>query len=614
MKSVYKKLVSFRDAVDTAFREAEKVDGTEKCGLFDSVGRILAENIYAPRNNPPFNRSTMDGYAVHYRSVSEASEDGPVKLDITGESFIGEARKELSGENSCFKISTGAIVPSGADAVVKVESTNENEGFVEIFESVGPSENIAESGSDISAGELLLAEGKELETHDIAVLASLGISKVEVLRKLKVQVISTGNELISYDQPYAEGKINDANGVVVTSELNSFKCFESVYSGIVGDEYSEIRNAMDNALERNDVVILSGGSSAGESDLVYRIIEEFSPGMIFHGVLVKPGLPTVFGKKGKKILIGLPGFPVSALMIFRSIFLTPLLRSAGSTRVPSNRVGKLGVNLRLDVGRQNLIPVSMSSRDDPRAYPVTGLSGSITRFTSTSGFISVPGNTKFIEAGSPVEVTGWNNEIQRGLHAFSGIFIKGISDGSLSGGCHMEYTRMLPRESLKSLINGDSDFSTFIALSGTDIRNYVSRELGDLECQIYEGKGISLVIASGGRMDGIGPESFEKMGGNSLTGPSLRMLKNIVNSSDALRSLISSIEENLTSYTASDMKTAAECTSQGKFEFCLTTHEHATGQRLNAVKICDLRPVFVIPVKNMDLSSRFLDLKGMRQI
>lgn len=614
MKSVYKKLVSFKTAVDTALREAETIIETEKCGLFEAVGRILAENIYAPRNNPPFNRSTMDGYAVHYSSVADASQDNPALLKIAGESFIGEARKEMTGEGICFKISTGAIVPSGADAVVKVENTNEREGTVEIFESVGPAENIAESGSDISADELLLAKGKELETHDIAVLASLGISEVEVTRKLRVQVISTGNELIGYDQPYAEGRINDANGVVVTSELNSFQCIEAVYSGIVVDDYKAIRNAIDDAMEANDVVILSGGSSAGESDLVYRIIEELTPGMIFHGVLVKPGLPTVFGKNGKKILIGLPGFPVSALMIFRSIFLTPLLRSAGSNRVPSSRKGKLGTNLKLEVGRQNLIPVSMSSRDDPRIYPVTGLSGSITRFTSTSGFISVSGNTKFLEAGTTVEVTGWNNEIQRGLKTFSGIFLKGISDRYLSDNGHWEYSRMLPRESLKSLINSDSDFTTFLALSGTDIRSYVSREVGDADCNIYGGDGVSLVIASTNRVEDSAGDLLEKMVNLSITGPSLRMLKNIVNSSDSLKHLIQSIESRLTHYSATDLRTAAENTSQGKFKFCLTTSENAALHGLNAVEICEVKPVFVVPGKTGDSVAGFLDLSVLEQL
>lgn len=614
MKSVYKNLVSFESAVDTALREFEPITETEICNLFDSVGRILAENVYAPRNNPPFNRATMDGFAVHHDSIRTASEDSPVRLHITGDSFIGESRKELKGAKNCFRISTGAIVPTGADAVVKVENTSEVEGFVEIYESVTQAENIAESGSDISTNELLLAKGKELETHDIAVLASLGIPEVEVLRRLNIQVISTGNELIGYDHPYSEGKINDANGVVVASELSSFQCMNAKYSGIVKDEYDLIRNSIDSALRDNDVVILSGGSSAGESDLVYRIIEEFNPGMIFHGVLVKPGLPTVFGKSGNKLLIGLPGFPVSALMIFRSIFLIPLLRSAGSSRIPSLRTGKLAVNLRLEMGRQNLIPVSMSSKDVPKIYPVTGLSGSITRFVSTSGFISVPGNTKFIEEGNKVDVVTWNNEIQRGIKMFSGIFHRGISDLYLSGKSSWEYARMLPRDSLKSLANGDTDISVFLATSDTDLKKYVSDEVGQHEFIIYGGNKIMLSIGTSDKNDDATEflKSYEVR--NSFTGPSLRMLKNIVNGSEKLKHAISGIEASLTSYSATDLRNAAESTSKGDYDICITTEEFAAENGLNSYSICEIRPVYVFLKDNGEKASDFLNINSLNKL
>lgn len=614
MKSVYKNLVSFQNAVQTALEVVTPIDEIEQVVLYDAVGRTLATSIYSPRNNPPFNRATMDGYAVKYASVAEASQTSPVKLKISGESFIGEARKTLSGSEDCFKISTGAIVPSGADAVVRVEDTKEEDGFVEIYESVGQGDNIAESGSDIAMSELLLTGGKELETHDIAVLASLGISNIPVLRKLRIGVISTGNELISFKENYEEGRIYDANGVVVSSELSSFSGIESSYYGIVKDDHDTIKGKIEDALKENDVVILSGGSSAGESDLVYRIIEEYEPGLIFHGVLVKPGLPTVFGMKGHKLLIGLPGFPVSALMIFRSIFLLPLLKAAGSRRIPSITKGKLGVNLRIDMGKQNLIPVSVSNRDHARVYPVTGLSGSITRFTSTSGFISVPGNTKFMESGSDVEIISWNNEIGRAGNVVSGVVVKDISSKYLRQSENWEYRRMLPNDSLKSLGNGDSDLSAFLSTSMKRLEDYVSQKAGHSALTIYMGKNIELVIAGREEVQEFSGDMFSRQSPGFLTGPSLRFLRNIVDQVGTLKDTLIFIEKGLTSYTAVSLEEAASTVSEGKLTIGITTSAYAEKYKLKYRVLSQVFPVFVTMDTIIGKHSELIDVSELEKV
>ena len=614
MKSVYKKLVNFQQAIETALSSMEPVDELEMVDLNDSLGRILGENVYSPRNNPPFSRATMDGYAVKSRLVANASSEKPIRLKIAGESYIGEPRKIMSPEEQCFKISTGAIAPAGSDSVVKVESTEEKDGFVEIYESVGPSENIAESGSDIAEGELLLAEGKELETHDIAVLASLGISRVSVVRKLKVNVISTGNELISYNEPYTEGKINDANGVVVSSELNSFRCFDAKYSGIVKDDYGKIKEAIDLAMEDNDVIILSGGSSAGESDLVYKIIEELDPGMIFHGVLVKPGLPTVLGKSGKKVLIGLPGFPVSALMIFRSIFLIPLLRAAGSMRVPVSKSGILGVNLKLEMGKQNLIPVSVSNRDGLRIYPVTGLSGSITRFASTSGFLSIPGNTKFLEAGTQVDIILWNSEIWPGETKISGILLEGMSGGLLKPGNKWDYQRMLPRDSLRSLSNGDTDLSVFLAEKDVDLAQYSLNESGSAGVTIFRGETEELVFCSRNEI-GSFPDVLEGIrSGKTAAGPAMRILKNIVSTGDTIRKIVGILGTVLTSYSAVGFDAAAESVKRGDIEFGLTTASLANKYNLKTRRICEISPVYVVSSDKTEKIKKLIVTTGLEEI
>ena len=275
MKSVYKKLVSFQEAIRLAKATIRPVEGTEMVPITESSGRILASAVFAPRDNPPFNRSTMDGYAVRAREVAEASEVAPALLNIVGESFIGQPRMKMDGGNCCFRISTGAIIPEGSDAVVRVEDTEESGvGKVKILEAAAKGSNIAEAGSDISIHEVLSLPGKEIDTNDIAVMASLGIHEVEVYRKLLITVISTGNELISHEQPYREGSISDANGIALCNELNQFRFIQATYAGIARDNYEEIKNRIKENLDENDIVILSGGSSAGESDLVYRIIGE----------------------------------------------------------------------------------------------------------------------------------------------------------------------------------------------------------------------------------------------------------------------------------------------------------------------------------------------------
>ena len=596
--------MNFQEAVDTALSSVMPLDEEETVDVSESLGRILSENIFAPRDNPPFNRSTMDGYAVRSSEILDASQEKPALLPVTGESFIGEPHKTLPDKGGCFKISTGAIVPEGADAVVKVESTSEKDGTVEIYESVRPSENIAESGSDIVSSELLMLQGKEIETNDIAVLASLGISEIHVFRRLRVNVISTGNELIGHNQPYSEGRINDANGVVITSELNSYKCINARYSGIVKDDYDSILDMINKGMGESDVVILSGGSSAGESDLVYRIIEEFDPGLIFHGVLVKPGLPTVLGKNGDKVIIGLPGFPVSALMIFRSIFFMPLLRAARSMRIPSVITGKLGTNLRLDLGKQNLIPVTISGRGGGSVYPVTGLSGSISRFTSTSGFISIPGNTKFLESGSKVSVTLWNSRIEQKEMIASGMILGDLGDPfrkELSG---MGFQRMLPRDSLRSLANGDTDITAFYATSDFDLDAFVRKEMGGQSFSIFCGPATELGVATEKPLPGMREVYGSIESGSTFSGPSLRFLKNILSGNANLRTLTDTVEKHVSNYRSINLHYT------GKSEFghegiAICTGNDAGNKGYEFMPVAEVMPAYIT---RKDLEGRFAEL------
>lgn len=610
MKSVYKKLVSFQDAVRLAFGNVEPVEGRESIDIRDSAGRILARNVYAPRDNPPFNRSTMDGFAVRSGDVQSASPESPTALELTGESFIGEPGKRLSGEGSCFRISTGAIVPAGADAVVKVENTEIDGNRVSIMEPVGSSENIAASGSDISGSELLLLSGKAIETNDIAVLASLGIHRVEVYRKLRVAVISTGNELISYSTEYSEGRINDANGVVVTSEINSFPTMEATYLGILRDDYATIKDAMESAVREHDVVILSGGSSAGESDLVYRIIEEMSPGLVFHGVLVKPGLPTVLGRSGKKCVIGLPGFPVSALMIFRSIFLNPLIGSSRSDMQPARRKAVLGTRLKLEMGKQNLIPIRTTGREGSRIYPVTGLSGSISRFTATSGFISVPGDTKYLEAGDEVDVILWASSSREARRMIGGTVINRFGQAFPEGLSDTGFSRMLPRESLKALENRDLDLAAmWVAPDAVSSGGLVSGSLGE-ELEVIAGHETELVLASRLELESVNDVLTRVEAGEILCGPAYRFLSGIFGSSGILAGLCTFINSHLSSYTSTGSDDPAGVLEKTEAIAIICSRNQAERAGLHYVPVSAISPVYVYRRSDSDLLMDILDGLG----
>ena len=595
MKSVYKKLVTFTDAVRLAKETLIPLKGTEKVPITQSGGRILSASIFATRNNPPFNRATMDGYAVRASEVESATHAEPVTLNIGGESFIGQPRKRMMGQWNCFRISTGAIIPEGSDSVVRVEDTEMlSDGRVRILESVSAGTNIAEAGSDITIGELLILAGKQIDTNDIAVLASLGIPEIEVYRKLIISVISTGNELISHTEPYREGSISDANGIAVCNELNTFKFIEATYAGIARDDYGEIKGKIGESLSQSDIVILSGGSSAGESDLVYRIIDEMVPGMVFHGVLVKPGLPTVLGRSGAKAVIGLPGFPVSSMMIFRSIFLSPILAAGRFEMEAQPVIGNLAVDLKLEMGKQNLIPVSVSHGTPNRVYPVTGLSGSISRFISTSGFISLKGNTKYLEAGTEVAVAKWSREFEDRRPGISGMLVQlGQEERILEMLPSMKYNRMSPRNSLRSLGNQDSILSAFYFTNGFNVEDYIKSEIGNVDFVLFKGRTVEVGIECPKPVKTLEGAFAAIEKGEMLTGPALRFLEEIVTSDNNLERFIQAIRSNLSSYSATDLSGVDKDKHGAKAEFSLRMKGNINQNSKTWIKAFEIVPAFV---------------------
>jgi molybdenum cofactor synthesis domain-containing protein len=293
--------------------------GVEYVELINSYGRVLAEDIYSPIDHPPFDRSMVDGYAIRSIDVAGADDLHPVELRVKGSIPVGVHPDISVGEGKAVEIATGAMIPRGADSVVMVEYTRRKGDRVLVYRSTYPGENISTSGSDISVGDLVLLKGTILTEREIGLLAGLGFKRVKVYKQPRIAVYSTGNEVIEPGDRLQPGKVYDVNGYLVTNLLRSIGAYVE-YKGLLPDDYDIVYETLSRDLERYDILITSGGTSAGLGDLIYRVFDNLGePGVVIHGLKIKPGKPTVFAIARNKLLIGLPGFPLSCYMVTHRI-------------------------------------------------------------------------------------------------------------------------------------------------------------------------------------------------------------------------------------------------------------------------------------------------------
>jgi putative molybdopterin biosynthesis protein len=405
-RKIFREVVSIKEAVDRLYRFYSPKPQVEKVLIENATGRICAEDIYAVSDVPPFDRATMDGFAVQAKDTFTADEDKPVRLKIIGEVEAGQKTEIRIVSGTAVEIATGAAMPAGADAVVMVEYTRNAGEYVEIFRPVSPGENIMAAGSDIMAGELILREGSEITHRDVGVLAACGVRSIAVYRKPVIAVISTGNELVEPGKELEYGKIYDVNSYALCSAIEE-NGGKAIFLGITKDCKNEIEEKIAEGLKTADIVITSGGTSAGVGDMIYDILDKFDPGVIVHGIAVKPGKPAVIALCNGKPVFGLPGYPTSALTVFE-ILVAPLIRKlAGIREIEREEIqAKLAVRTFSSEGRREFLPVNLVRGTwGYTAYPVSGLySGSITALALTDGFIEIPENTVMLEEGEEVEV------------------------------------------------------------------------------------------------------------------------------------------------------------------------------------------------------------------
>lgn len=388
--------------------------GEETVGLDDALGRVVSRDLLAPENLPPFPRATMDGYAVRARDTFGASEGSPAYLQIVGDVPMGVVPTVSLLRDQVVRIATGGYLPEGADAVVMVELTQLlDDHTVEIVKSVAPGESVAQVGEDIRAGELLIAAGQRLRPWDVGALAGLGILEIPVFRRPKVAVISSGNEVVDPRQTPAPGQIRDINSYSVAAMVAEAGG-EPRRFGIVPDEESTIRDVLHAALDWADLVLISGGSSVGVMDLTVKVIDELGPpGVVVHGVSVRPGKPTILAGGSGKPIVGLPGQPVSALIIF-DLIVSPILdrmtgrrthRGFGGTMDGLTVPARMARRLASAPGREDHVRVTLERRDGELwAVPVLGKSGSITTMTRSVGEVVIPLESEGIDLGEVVQV------------------------------------------------------------------------------------------------------------------------------------------------------------------------------------------------------------------
>jgi molybdenum cofactor synthesis domain-containing protein len=382
---------------------------SEQRPLADALGYALAQDIVAPIDVPPFDRSNVDGFAVRSADLASASEGTPVRVMLNDEVIAcGTApiRPVLSG--TATSIATGGPLPRGADAVIMVEHTQPvGDRAIEIRRAASPGQFISCAGSDIARGEALLRAGTMIGSREIGMLAACGISQVAVARRPRVAVISTGDELAQPGQPLRPAEIYDTNGAIVTAAVSE-NGGEAVFLGAVADDEEQLEVAMRKALESCDMLVLSGGTSKGAGDVSHRIIARLGkPGIIAHGVALKPGKPLCLAVCDGKPVVILPGFPTSAMFTFHDMIVPVLRRMAGlPPRSDTTVMAKVPVRIASELGRSEFVMVSLVEGDRGLiAYPFGKGSGAITSFAQADGFLKIDALADQMPAGSDAEVT-----------------------------------------------------------------------------------------------------------------------------------------------------------------------------------------------------------------
>jgi molybdenum cofactor synthesis domain-containing protein len=364
----------------------------------EGLGKILAEEVRARVDFPPFDRAAMDGYAVRAEDTFEADEQRPVILRALGLVRAGEKPRRAVHRGTCVRIETGAPMPKGSNAVVPVEFTRGTKS-VEIYRSVAVGENVIKRGSRVKKGERIAGKNQEITPQMIGVLAAGGVRKVRVFLPPKVGILSTGRELVPLGGKLGESKVYDINGPMLSCAVRDLGC-QAVFLGIAPDEPKALKRKIKEGLRTCDALIVTGGTSAGTGDLLPSSLP-----FVFHGLATKPGKPTLFAMVDGKPVFGLPGNPLSAFFVFRELVAPNLLRMSGRRAGQETVQARLSVDLASERGRQEFVPVRLrEERGGLKAEPLRMGSDAITLLRLADGYLDIPLEVERIRAGEKVVV------------------------------------------------------------------------------------------------------------------------------------------------------------------------------------------------------------------
>ena len=405
-----------RDEAEQRFHSALKLEplGDEKIDLAHALDRVLAEDVVAQVDVPSFDRSNFDGFAIRAEDSFGTDEQNPRSLELLDE-IIATAvvPKSEVKPGQAVVIATGGMLPRGADAVMMVEHTDEgaNENEVIVRRAITAGFGVAFAGTDISAGEVVLRKGDLLTSRETAVLAAIGHHQVQVFRRPRVAIISTGDEIIPPDQEMQPGLIFDSNARILADAVTELGG-DPIYLGIVHDDFEQLKTRTLAAADDCDLVLLSGGTSKGAGDISYRVVsQETHPGILAHGVALKPGKPICLAAHNEKPVVILPGFPTSAIFTFHE-FVAPVIETYAGRRSAAHQTqqARLAVKVNSEIGRTEYLLVGLIGRDDAddgpplAAYPMGKGSGSVTAFSRADGFVTIGRHEEIVPAGTTVEV------------------------------------------------------------------------------------------------------------------------------------------------------------------------------------------------------------------
>ena len=398
-------MISVAEAIQIVIEQTQVLT-TERLSIQDSLGRVLAQDVIADTDLPPFNRSQMDGYAVR----SEETQSVPVRLRIVGESAAGKGWHHEMHEGQAVRIMTGAPVPLGADAVQQVELTHElkDNTVVELLESVEAGRSIVNRGSEVTKGETVLRSGSILNPAMLAVLASFGCAEVEVRRRPSVSVMATGSELVTVDQVPGQDQIRDSNNYSIGAyAVRAGATVERL--PLIGDNTASLKRAIEKASKRCDMIVTSGGVSMGIYDFTKTALQELGAELFFERVALRPGKPTVFGRLPNGTLVfGLPGNPVSVSVTFNLFARTSLLAMQGTTE-PSLKpeTGVLAKSVKGNIDRESYLPAQLTTNDDGQlvVFPLKwGGSSDFVAFAAATALLNIPAGTGKVATDSLVKL------------------------------------------------------------------------------------------------------------------------------------------------------------------------------------------------------------------